>query len=516
MLQVSCNLWLSVYRLRFTTHESKSTNSNQITCTYSSIPNHLPPPPPSSPQPTNQQDDSDGLCMGPMGTFSQCGDVTLWYIRESTFISKRRRRRRATQLAYALQYSQQTEDGPCLQFKDTSNSQSQKKVAMGSCHASLDRVFAWTVNGRGVLHREVSSSSSKRLLAGQQHQHHQSPQCLWRVNNNVTNTNTHLAPCHPADNDNNNNKNEHVDRRLAHLSLVRYQPASVVHERTNRILAAERERIANETRQAANATTTTAAKEEEATVVVIIEESDAPEQQQHIPRYKDRARSHASQPLQHATVKSSSNKRMGSVVRSAAPEETKEPKKRSIFTLQDTNPILFLGDSLQQEANKKQQQQQQQQQQPKNNNKGAAASNHKLVHSQTVDADTYKLRRLHTHPYIAASKNELWTDPQTNLAFRTDLCDYLGDDRKANGRHTIAGVGYYTKTVLNIKVRREGVGGSTAVAMLTVIACKNQTCEESINSRILSSFSILRFTVLPFTFRSETFSPTPPLNNIPP
>ena len=56
------------------------------------------------------------------------------------------------------------------------------------------------------------------------------------------------------------------------------------------------------------------------------------------------------------------------------------------------------------------------------------------------------------HPYLEASKNEIWKDPQTHLTYRTDLCKYLGHTRKSSGRHTLVGVGQYTRTPLKIKV----------------------------------------------------------------
>lgn len=354
-------------------------------------------------------------------------------------MSKRRRRRRsssATDLGYAFQYFQPTQDGQCLQYKSINNNNNPQKSfskAMGSCHASLDRVFAWKVNGQGVLHRDDDSSSAKRLLAAAAQQSKSSSQCLSRGENDET----ILAPCNP-DAKKRGTEQQQQQQRVAHLSIVRYQPASVVQERNNRIVAYELELAANATKAAANRTAT---KNDQPKVtiedpVVVVEE-----QQQHIPRSKDRARSHASQPMQHAEVKSS-KKRMGSVTASSVvPTEEQQQPKRSFFTLQDTNPILFHGDSLQQAALKKKQQQ-------------SKSTSSNLVHS-SEDAASYKLRRLETHPYIAASKDEMWIDPQTNLEYHTDLCRYLGHERKEAGRHTLAGIGYYTKTVLNIKVCSE-------------------------------------------------------------
>lgn len=63
------------------------------------------------------------------------------------------------------------------------------------------------------------------------------------------------------------------------------------------------------------------------------------------------------------------------------------------------------------------------------------------------------VRKIQVNPYIAAAENEEYKDAQTGLVFRTDICKYLGHERKDVGRHTLVGVGYYTKTVFNIKVR---------------------------------------------------------------
>lgn len=60
--------------------------------------------------------------------------------------------------------------------------------------------------------------------------------------------------------------------------------------------------------------------------------------------------------------------------------------------------------------------------------------------------------QIQVNPYVAKSQNELWTDPKTGLVFHTDLCQYLGHDRSLVGRHTLTGVGQYTRTVFNVKV----------------------------------------------------------------
>lgn len=70
------------------------------------------------------------------------------------------------------------------------------------------------------------------------------------------------------------------------------------------------------------------------------------------------------------------------------------------------------------------------------------------------DSDSpHKPRKIPTHSYIEESKDGVWVDPDTGLEYLTDLSEYLGHDRKATGRHTLMGVGQYTRTVFKIKVR---------------------------------------------------------------
>ena len=64
----------------------------------------------------------------------------------------------------------------------------------------------------------------------------------------------------------------------------------------------------------------------------------------------------------------------------------------------------------------------------------------------------HKVRKIPKHPYIEASNDGVWVDDETGLEYLTDLSDYLGHDRKETGRHTLMGVGQYTRTVFKIKV----------------------------------------------------------------
>jgi len=46
----------------------------------------------------------------------------------------------------------------------------------------------------------------------------------------------------------------------------------------------------------------------------------------------------------------------------------------------------------------------------------------------------------------------MWEDPQTGMKYLTDLSEYLGNERKSLGRHTLMGVGLYVRTMLKIKI----------------------------------------------------------------
>lgn len=80
-----------------------------------------------------------------------------------------------------------------------------------------------------------------------------------------------------------------------------------------------------------------------------------------------------------------------------------------------------------------------------------ATSLHQGV-SQQHDDTPHRPRKIPVHPYIAASKDGVYVEPQTELPFHTDLSGYLGHDRKVTGRHTLTGLGLYVKTMLKIKI----------------------------------------------------------------
>lgn len=77
-------------------------------------------------------------------------------------------------------------------------------------------------------------------------------------------------------------------------------------------------------------------------------------------------------------------------------------------------------------------------------------------------------RKIPVHPYIQSSKDFVWVDPLTSLEYPTDLCSYLGQNKKEAGRHTLMGVGQYYRTAFNIKV----YGAALYVSKRDVLAAK--------------------------------------------
>jgi len=119
--------------------------------------------------------------------------------------------------------------------------------------------------------------------------------------------------------------------------------------------------------------------------------------------------------------------------------------------------------------------------------------------TSTTTQSRPSIRKIQTNPYVNDAVDERWTDPQTQLVYRTDLCQYLGQSRAEAGRHTLTGVGQYMKTVFNIKASRSSplflrvrrsidfVEGSLLI--LVLFPCFVQ---------------LARFTALRFMFLSET------------
>ena len=147
--------------------------------------------------------------------------------------------------------------------------------------------------------------------------------------------------------------------------------------------------------------------------------------------------------------------------------EKSQYQKRSLLSLRDTNPILFTtgvgsdssSDDTVHVSNKADA--------TKPVNAGKTRVDGKVTtpsQQQPPNGSQFsgnekssRMLRMQTHPYIVAAKDGVWTDPKTGLEYPTDICEYLGHDHKEAGRHTLVGVGQYTKTFFSYAAKVYGI-----------------------------------------------------------
>lgn len=294
---------------------------------------------------------------------------------------------------YALQLVDTNEDDSPLQRSQACLVRRRKRgttLGLGKC-TSLETAWSWRVSGEGILFH-----GGKRLHPSQ---------CLWRTNG----TTPILSSCEADEEDSSS--------RLVRFSLVRYHTSSKS-ATVERVLE-EEYRQEEETR----------IKEQEERR----QQKEEEEKQQSDDHVKsvDLAHSHASEPLLHPNLKPPSQLMFTPVGIGGASFSTRQASATPCTNiLKAASPVLLALDNRREAVPVP-----------------AAPPTTEVKRSAPV-----KLRKMPTHPYIAAAKDNVWTDPQTGLEFKTDLCEYLGHDRKESGRHTLTGVGQYTRTVFNIKV----------------------------------------------------------------
>jgi len=369
------------------------------------------------------QDQVDGLCLTPFG-FSDCGDASMWYIRPDIIQRKRTWRHRnkvRENFSYGLEYVNTGEGrSECLLTARRRFPKENATIPFGSCESQFDRAFSWNINKRGILYSYKNKKASR---------HSSFARCLWRHDL----TSSTLAFCSPSSFDGPNE-----GRRLAKLSLIRHESAAAAAKRVeNRLSEIESKTLHPEKVDADSKHETS-------------EENNFPEE--HILGSKDKAHSQASEPSHHHKIKAS--KKFGGLGGGVVTgvgvctenlcgtnkrKRNDGISKKPLLKLEETKLNLFRDENKINKIRKE---------------KSVVHSTSKKVGSNNDAAQ--KLRRIEIHPYIATAKNEVWIDPQTGLQFPTDLCRYLGHDRKSAGRHTLTGMGYYTKTIMNIKIY--GVG----------------------------------------------------------
>ena len=445
------------------------------------------------------QDAQDQKCLGPMGHFSECGDANLWRVIPK---SKRHARRRqwirwATEEEdddhkevrgyYALQIfdddisefynraqnksSERNRQDPSLADSDSdfierdciTRRRKDNKLVTISC--SEDRAWYWRINQYGVLHfqkpargfgsssRRSSSGNQKRLLNKRQNLE----SCVWRNSSLAL-----LSPCdgHQPDSTVQSATSLSPDwngsERLALLQFVRHQnPREVSSDDSPQLGSTGK--LSNVNTQVGTAKRTNNQ---------VQKHSESMTRNTKLPSRVDIAHSHASVPSDRAEPRLSTFH-----ATSIFPHRSSETMSAQIpHFLGNTNPILLAtgpklpasampaskengGKSISSNSKKKSRKKSTR---TSENEKNTAP---RMIHNNGNLSPSLSekpiVRKIQTNPYIAASENERWVDPLTGLVYRTDLCQYLGHERKDVGRHTLTGVGQYTKTMLNIKVSEE-------------------------------------------------------------
>jgi len=450
------------------------------------------------------QDDVDGKCFGPEG-FSECGDATLWLLRRRR---QQRRKRRfffwntkiksqkdtdddTVKWEYALQLvdsemmttpitpsrhgRQNRRQEDCLlalppKNKKQKTQSSSSFLQLGKC-SSLESAWSWKVNTHGILYQDQPYyASATSSISSSSRSHQPSYYCTWRTNN----TEAFLAPCYldpSAKVDEEDESKAHYGlqqqqeqdneekNRLVSFSLVRYQATTSTSITEKSKKQHQRSLTAKHSKQKSGdssnhdiheklTTTTTTESHKPSSISV-------PKTSENMPNNMDhrKAHTHASEPVLHPELKPPSQllfARVGDLSGekdSSSSLSTKRTnhrtrhethKKKPLAFLAESNPLLFDVSSTSNEE--------------EDEKRRKSSSSSSSLSPRDMTSATIRPRRIPVHPYIAACKDEVWTDPQTGLNFLTDLSGYLGDDRKVVGRHTLTGVGQYTRTVFNIKV----------------------------------------------------------------
>mmetsp|Transcript_31615 Transcript_31615/g.76745 ORF Transcript_31615/g.76745 Transcript_31615/m.76745 type:complete len:1024 (-) Transcript_31615:2697-5768(-) len=456
----------------------------------------------------------DQKCLGPMSTFGECGDASLWKIvparnrQSNTKNNKKRNYWSSSSSSPAQSKSQQwirwaTEEGDYYNDIDVDEDDTPQQFALQLVVADehyprpqrrqnvtatatgeeetsslvvveteclsrrrkddqlvivscdQDRAWYWQINDVGILHFEKptkkkrgSSSNSRKDKADKRRvllkkKSGQTLTCLGR-----NSTNAILLPCdgtayESLDKTNREEQDEDEDR---------VSPVRLVRQATQREL--NRRKVKPKPNKQATKTSTDKSNKSSQNSQKKKEEPSAQDQSSGgIPSHKDRVHTASTGRIEHTEVLAST--RLSSLL-SLSRSSAKVAKKLPRF-LGDTNPILLSSPALTMESLSS-----------SKSSTGASSLSSPTEHrndvspppssahgehvSSSSSSSSPIVRKIEFNPYIAASKDETWTDPQTGLVYPTDLCRYLGHDRKESGRHTLTGVGQYTKTMLKIKV----------------------------------------------------------------
>lgn len=400
------------------------------------------------------QDDSDGRCMGPSG-FADCGDSTLWILHRKRSLGKGKNilsdlfsggiGQKKESAGFALQMidievipttsvsgessgirefvkrqifeRKHGVDLDCLMIDKKGKKDGFYSLKLGSCANS--RAWGWRIDGKGVLYHANWVKSRKESFL-----------CLWRKSGSGVS----IAPCNL---DRNGIPQEQMtNHRLVDFSLVRYRTNPSVPLSNNiKVISTNAPGTPTQknTKPAINVPHTMSSSESHSKVGNVHPELKPMSSLLFTPLSRERyavSLLKESNPLMVANRVS-----FGMDVNEWIPVRPEENVERSVRSpvqqrgMDNTSSkqhLLHLPPSAQD----------------------------KSLHG--IKSSVAPPRKIPVHPYIAVSKNNVWTDPQTGLEFNTDLCEYLGFQKKTYGRHTLMGVGQYTKTMLKVKVY--GVG----------------------------------------------------------
>ena len=324
-------------------------------------------------------------------------------------------------------------DGECVISLATTTNTQTGNLELGPC--SSDKAWSWSINEGGVLkwdemtRRRLRKSRRKKLgkkmlggalariidtesdedeiLQSNQLDEAQTAQCLWRYNDS-------LAMTEPCDGSAKNSR-ESSNKRLVGLSVIQYQNSAAVSPKLPRFNDAGGQSDPVEP-----------PKKQQPLNEEIESES-------HLPRTKS-----------HSTSRSTSDSKNHKNVPIGVGGYFERPKlkansgsdQKKRKTMEMRTPI-GVGGYMSKEKPK--------------------AIKGNILHHPSSSPHSHqdtplKPRKIPVHPYIAASKNGVYVDPNTDLEFPTDIHAYLGHERRQSGRHTLMGVGLFTKTMLKIKV----------------------------------------------------------------
>lgn len=377
-------------------------------------------------QPFWLQDSVDQTCLGPTGVFSECGDASFWFV-----IPKRHRQSsRLNWFKWAeeeLGYSRDSSpDGYALQPADTYSHlplTAENSSAPLMSHASEDiankecltrsrkdntlilapciqeRSWSWQFSDNGILYFQKKKKSKnrgtpkgKRLLGKQK-----TLECVGK-----NSTDAVIFPC----NGRASSASKHGARavQIVVVQQIRGTRVSGMNDVVDNETPAEQD---------------------------VLNKTDVTPPIRYPPSYVDIAHIHASGAAVHAQLNAGSS-RLASLSRPKEPSNAATQDRLPLRFLVDTNPILLAN--------------------TESSSRSRQRTDKFNIDMKMPNAGT-TLPKIQMNPYVANSKDNLWTDPKTGLIYRTDLCNYLGYSRKEAGRHTLTGVGQYMKTAFHIKVR---------------------------------------------------------------